>query len=131
MAVGERSMAAISVLVVEDASIARLMKDVLDDGAFMTTVCDSLDDALSAASALQPSVIVADLLMDGADGSAFYSRLRRAGVGCPVILCSAWHEAMNVAADLGVWFVPQPFEIEDLVAAVTEAAAESQGLAKL
>jgi len=116
------------VLVVErEPSIARLLASLLDDAGYRATVCADPPDALATAKALQPHVLVGDLLMDGSDGSAFYAALRTSGIECPVVICSAWDNAETAAASLGLPVVLQPFDIAEFMAVIAGFAAPASG----
>ena len=106
------------ILIVEDPhEVARMMRDLLVDFGFITTICEP-EVALETAKVLEPDVVIADLLMEGIDARAFHAALGTFGFQCELVVCSAWPGASALAEELGVRFVNQPFDIDDLAFAV-------------
>ena len=86
-------MTAPSVLLVEDnPRNLKLARDVLEHAGFAVTTVTSGEEALPAARAAVPDVILMDLQLPGIDGHAALSRLRADPVtaGIPVVAVSAF-----------------------------------------
>jgi len=84
---------ALSVLLVEDnPRNLKLARDVLEHAGFSVTAVTSGEEALTAARAGVPDVILMDLQLPGIDGHAALSRLRADPLtaGIPVVAVSAF-----------------------------------------
>jgi hemerythrin-like metal-binding protein/PAS domain S-box-containing protein len=75
-------------------------------------------------------LVLMDLLMPGMDGAETYRRLRRAGATMPIILTSGLgeEEALRRFRPRGLaGFLPKPYGLQDLTAAVGKALAARDG----
>ena len=100
-------MKALSVLLVEDnARNLKLARDVLEHAGFTVTAVTSGEEALPAARAAVPDVILMDLQLPGIDGHAALSRLRADPVtaGIPVVAVSAFAMQSDRERALGSGF---------------------------
>ncbi|TAK75098.1 MAG: response regulator [Dehalococcoidia bacterium] len=128
-----------SILVLDDAPEMRsVFVNVLSEDGWEVVATADPDEALRVAREQQLAAVIFDLRLGGSGGTSFYDALRDGGHSLPAILCSAWGEAPEVAASLGVPFVPKPFDIDALLSrvsgavnghpsAVLEALPEQQG----
>ena len=106
-----------TILVVDDEPhIADLLAEALgDEGYRVRRAYDGLA-ALAAADEADPDVVVTDVMMPGLDGVDLARRLRERGV--PVVLMSAARTTVDLP---GVRFVPKPFDLDEMLAAVSRA----------
>ncbi len=112
-----------SILVLDDAPEMRsVFVNVLSEDGWEVVATADPDEALRVAQEQQLAAVIFDLrLGDVGGGASFYDALRDGGYRLPAILCSAWGEAAEVAASLGVPFVPKPFDIDALLSTVSGA----------
>jgi CheY-like chemotaxis protein len=116
-----------------------------DDPPIVEVVCAALDDAgipalgvTQAAEAFwsirryQPQVVILDVQMPGVNGIDLLHQLRADPhtTDLPVIFLTAnqhvvWQEAPNYAA-LGAVLLPKPFQLDQLLALVTQALPDSR-----
>jgi two-component system, NtrC family, nitrogen regulation response regulator GlnG len=76
-----------------------------------------------------PDVVVSDVRMPGASGLKLLERLKARGVVAPVIVMSAFTDVTSTAAAYrnGAFdYLPKPFDLDQVVAAVERAVAETQ-----
>jgi len=110
-----------TILVVEDeAAIARLVRDYLEQAGFRVLVAGDGDAALVHARAAKPDLVVLDLGLPGRDGLDVTRELRRAS-DVPIIVVTARGEETDriVGLELGADdYVVKPFSPKELVARV-------------
>lgn len=108
-------------LVVEDeAAIARLIRDYLEQAGFAVRVASTGEDALVIAAANEIDLIILDLGLPGIDGLDVTRRLRRHST-VPIIVVTARGEETDriVGLELGADdYVVKPFSPKELVARV-------------
>lgn len=116
------------ILVIEDdPTIGRLLEVVLNDEGFAVLWHDRGLPALAAAARLQPQMILLDVGLPDTDGRAVLSALRAnpRTAAIPVVIVSALprdvlrHDFPDAQA-----LVSKPFELEELLKAVTGLRAE-------
>ena len=113
-------MSELSVLLVEDnPRNLKLARDVLEYAGFVVTTVTTGEDALPAARAAQPDVILMDLQLPGIDGHAALSRLRAdpRTAGIPVVAVSAFAMRADRERALGSGFdgyLEKPISVRDL-----------------
>jgi two-component system cell cycle response regulator DivK len=109
----------LSVLLVEDnPRNLKLARDVLEHAGFAVTTVTSGEEALPAARASAPDVILMDLQLPGIDGHAALSRLRADPVtaGIPVVAVSAFAMQADRDRALGSGFdgyLMKPISVRD------------------
>jgi DNA-binding response OmpR family regulator len=110
-----------TILVVEDeAAIARLVRDYLEQAGFAVILAGDGDAALRQARAAKPDLVVLDLGLPGRDGLDVTRELRRAS-DVPIIVVTARGEETDriVGLELGADdYVVKPFSPKELVARV-------------
>jgi two-component system, OmpR family, response regulator MprA len=117
-----------SLLVVEDqADLAAMLVQVLDEEGFSTRVAGDGREALEEAARLTPDLVVLDVLLPGLDGLAVCRELRARGLRIPVILLTARDAVPDRVAGLEDDYVVKPFAFEELVARI-RAHLRRQGL---
>lgn len=106
------------VLVVEDDPDTRkmLVAVIADEGFEPIPALDG-EHALRTAIAIEPSAIVLDLMLPGADGQDFVSAYRaQSAIEAPIVVVSARHDADAVGRELGARAVlPKPLDIAEFV----------------
>jgi two-component system, cell cycle response regulator DivK len=109
----------LSVLLVEDnPRNLKLARDVLEHAGFAVTAVTTGEEALTAARAGVPDVILMDLQLPGIDGHAALSRLRADPVtaGIPVVAVSAFAMQADRERALGSGFdgyLMKPISVRD------------------
>ena len=115
------SVAMRSVLVVEDdQSIARLIRDYLDRAGYSVIVTGDAETALTRSKIEKPDVIVLDLGLPGRDGIELLRELRRFSA-VPVVIVTARGDETDrvVGLELGADdYMVKPFSPRELVARV-------------
>ena len=126
-----------TILVVEDeAAIARLLRDYLEQAGFAVLVAGDGDAALRSARAAKPDLVVLDLGLPKRDGLDVTRELRRSS-DTPIIVVTARGEETDriVGLELGADdYVVKPFSPKELVArvrAVLRRAEARQGEAEV
>lgn len=116
------------VLVVDDSAIARMMISdfLLMSGHEVAGEAETLAQALAAYAAKRPDLVTLDLSMGEDDGFTVLKALRQADAKARVLIVSA-NTQQDIYDDLmkegAAGFLPKPFSMADLVAAVAKAAA--------
>jgi len=114
------------VLIADDEPLIRKsIETVLRDEGFEVTTAGSGAEAWTAFQDDRPDVVLLDLVLGDADGLELLRRMRGLVSDCKVILISAHGsiESAVTAMKLGGYdFIRKPFEIEEIVAAVRNAA---------
>jgi DNA-binding NtrC family response regulator len=110
------------VLIIEDDAQMRDMLAVsLRRRDFEATCCESAITGLEAISASKFDVVVTDINMRGMDGIEFCRRVASSHPDLPVIVITAFGSMDSAIAALragAVDFIPKPFELETLAAAI-------------
>jgi DNA-binding response OmpR family regulator len=121
-----------SLLVVEDqADLATMLGQVLDEEGFATRVTGDGRRALEEAARLPPDLVILDVLLPGLDGLAVCRELRARGMRMPVILLTARDAVPDRVAGLEAGaddYVAKPFAFEELIARI-RAHLRRQGVA--
>ena len=115
-------MADTRVLVVDDeANITDLVATALRYEGFDVEVASTGSDALKAAAAFRPDLMVLDIMLPDRDGFAVVQRLRADGLHVPVVFLTARDSTEEKVKGLTVGgddYVTKPFSLEELVARV-------------
>lgn len=113
------------VLVVDDEErLARLIAQTLGRAGYECDVFGNGNDALAAAEARRPDVVVTDCRMPGMDGLQLLRELRSRYPDLPVILVTAFADVPSAVAAMreGAFdYVAKPFDNEELRALVGRA----------
>ena len=108
-------------------TLVDLLRDVLESEGYRVAVCLESRAACDMARHLRPDLVVLDIVMPEVSGWEVRACLRAEHglAGLPIVVCTAWAE--QAAAELrrlrdpGLWLLPKPFEIDDLLGTVEEA----------
>lgn len=110
-----------SILVVEDEElILDLVTEALEMYGYRVTPFKSADAAWSfiESCGYSPVLLITDLQMPGElDGVELVRRVQQAKPLTPVVVASGYHSSAEALANHPVFWLPKPFEIEELHAA--------------
>ncbi|HEX8004169.1 MAG TPA: response regulator transcription factor [Mycobacteriales bacterium] len=109
-------------LVVDDEpNIRELLSASLRYAGFEVATAADGQQALTAARASRPDLLVLDVMMPGVDGFEVVRRLRAEGVRCPVLFLTARDSTEDKVTGLtlgGDDYVTKPFSLEEVVARI-------------
>ena len=112
----------IAILVVDDdAPIRRMLERTLTAEGYAVESAADGGAALAAVERAVPDLVVLDVAMPGLDGLSVCRRLRRAGLGLPVLLLTARDAVSDRVAGLDAGaddYLVKPFAPEELLARV-------------
>lgn len=111
-----------TVLIVEDeADLAGLLRDVLQDAGY-SVVLTTGTAAVQRAEEVQPALILMDYMMPGLNGGAVIAQMRetlKANLP-PLILVSGRPEVRELARQAGAdAYLYKPFDVDELLALVS------------
>lgn len=115
------------VLVVEDdAAIAALLCDILEDHGYSCTTADGADGTLRILGTVRPALITLDLGLPGVSGGVLLQLLRgRPGLAdIPVIIISAERVIAPELYDTCQAVLRKPFDVEQLLVTVRRVLDE-------
>jgi len=118
-----------TVLVVEDdASVARLVRDGLERAGFTAIVAADGEAGVEAARRHQPDVIVLDIMLPKLDGWAVASRLRasKPTAGIPILMVSIIADRPRGLEAGAVDYMTKPFTMSELLARVRRLAGVAE-----
>jgi two-component system, NtrC family, response regulator AtoC len=117
------------VLIADDETLIRQsLRTVLAEEGFDVTTAASGAEAWARFQEDRPDIVLLDLVLGDADGLALLRRMRAEAPDAKVIIISAHGsiESAVTAMKLGGYdFIKKPFELEEIVAAVRNAARTS------
>lgn len=115
------------VLVIDDnEDILYMLKAMLQMKHFDVTIKLNVDNLEEELTSIQPSVILMDMLLSGADGREVCKGLKdnEAFSDIPIIMMSAHSHARNECLEAGAnQFLAKPFDMQDIFEAVDVAVA--------
>ncbi|HEX8310897.1 MAG TPA: response regulator transcription factor [Chthoniobacteraceae bacterium] len=110
------------ILVVEDDANIRLgLEEVLRSDGFSVTPCSRGDEAIAAAEACRPALIILDVMLPGLSGFDICRQLRAGGSAALILMLTAKGQELDkvVGLDLGADdYVTKPFGVRELLARV-------------
>lgn len=108
------------VLVVEDdLSLLKIIRDIFEDEAFQTDTADSGDDGYYLAQQGIYDLIVLDVMLPGMSGIEIVKKVRAESVPTPIILLTAKDSVEDRVAGLDAGaddYVTKPFAVSELLA---------------
>ena len=113
-------------LVEDDAVVASIAREVLEEGGHTVVHAWNCREALQLVARNRPRVAVVDRYLPDGDGLALCGELKAAGVG-RVVVCSA---ALALEAALGAGadgFLIKPYRVDELVAEVGPRGGSGSG----
>ena len=109
----------VTVLVVDDEPLIReIVRALLEDEGYAVECAADGVEALEVVDVAAVDVVISDVVMPRLDGRALARRLRSRREEMPIVLMSANRAESGIP---GVALVPKPFDVDDLLAAVTAA----------
>jgi PAS domain S-box-containing protein len=130
-ALPRRRPAAARILIVEDEALLRgLVARSLESRGHEVATARNAREALEAAQAGPPDLLVTDVILPGLDGGQLSVRLRESHPRLRVLFMSGYEPeelAGSVTADEHTLFLQKPFKIEQLVAYVDRLLANAAG----
>lgn len=117
------------VVVEDDGPIADMLTNYLHMHGFTTTVCGNGLDAVGIVRALQPALMVLDLMLPGQDGMAVCEQVR-AFSNLPIIMVTARVDEIDRLLGLETGaddYVCKPFSPREVVARIKALLRRTQG----
>jgi len=115
------------VLVVEDRpGVRHLLEVALTQEGLRVVAVGDADDALAAAVAMPPDLVLLDLLLPGNPSASFLRALRQlpSGAETPVIVLSGLDGGLAASRAAGAQdFIAKPFDLRDLLQRVRQQLA--------
>lgn len=103
----------------DDQSVREALERALTfEGYTVHAVADGAQ-ALEATAAVNPEIIILDVMMPSVDGLAACRRIRENGIRTPVLMLTARHEIADRVAGLDAGaddYLVKPFDLEELLA---------------
>jgi len=114
----------IRVLIVDDSEAVReSLREALADEGFVADAVGGGAEAVAAARAAPPDVVLLDLVLPGSDGLRVAADLARGGCRAPVVVLSGDRAGGRAALAAGAAaFLPKPFDLSELLAAIGRVA---------
>lgn len=117
------------ILLIEDqVELCQILKDTLALYGFDVTYAHNGDDGFSLFTALNPKLVIIDIMMPGSDGYSAVKQIRSINKDVPVIMLTAkpLTDDLVKAFDLGCNdFIRKPFVMEELIARIRSFARVS------
>lgn len=114
------------ILVIEDdRELCSILEYQLKKNNMEADFCYDGDDALFYADKLTYDIIVLDRMLPGMDGLTILSKLRKLGIGTPVLMLTAMGTLKNRVEGLDMGaddYLTKPFEMEELIARIKALA---------
>lgn len=119
----------IPILLIEDqVELCQILKDTLALYDFDVTYAHNGDDGYRTFIAMEPKLVIVDIMMPGSDGFSAVKKIRSVNQDVPVIMLTAkpLTEDLVKAFDLGCNdFIRKPFVMEELIARIRSFARVS------
>jgi two-component system response regulator MprA len=116
-------------VVEDDSDLQRLLRQGLGEEGFVVTVARTGREALAAAEADPPDLIVLDIGLPDSDGRDLCQALRGRRIGAPILFLTALDAATDRISGFGAGgddYVTKPFEFAELVARLRALARRSR-----
>ena len=119
-------------LVEDDAGIATVITEALKDEGYDVTACASIARRDAMLESGEFDVMLTDVMLEDGDGLASIGSVRAAAPEMPVIVLSAQNTldtAVRASDSQAFEYFPKPFDLDELVRAVGQAASRRPALA--
>lgn len=107
------------ILIVEDeAALAAILSDVLEDEGYTTTIATDGDSAIKSWQDIDPALVILDVMLPNTDGYEVCRRMRVLGFETPVLYLSAKGGLADRLTGLeagGDDYLPKPFDLTELL----------------
>jgi two-component system nitrogen regulation response regulator GlnG len=120
-------------LVEDDAAIATVIIAALEDEGFTITHCTSIDCRDRKLGQARFAVMLTDVILEDGDGLATLEKVREFAPDMPVIVLSAQNTldtAVRASESEAFEYFPKPFDLDELVHAVRQAAGQRAAAAQ-
>lgn len=104
----------------DDPTIRALLTEVLEDEGYSVRAYNDGFDALCAARAAAPTLLILDIAMPIMTGDEVLRRLRADGFDGPVIVATAATEPARFLQHGATRVLPKPFELHALLEAIAQ-----------
>ncbi len=113
------------ILVVDDdPSLLEVVALVLSTEGYPVLTARNGAEALQQVERARPALVLLDMRMPICNGWEFAARLRERGIALPILVMTAAQDARRWAEEIGATgYVPKPFDIGELLAAVERVGA--------
>ena len=122
----------IPILLIEDqVELCKILKDTLALYGFDVTYAHNGEDGYKEFTALNPKLVIIDIMMPGSDGYSAVNKIRAVNKDVPIIMLTAkpLTEDLVKAFDLGCNdFIRKPFVMEELIARIRSFARVSSNV---
>jgi len=118
-------------IVDDDRSIRWVVERALTNASYACETFESADLMFEALRTDAPAVVVSDIRMPGTDGIELLGHLRESHPQIPVIITTAHSDLDSavVSYEEGAFeYLPKPFDVDEMVATVEQALAQTQAL---
>lgn len=108
-------------LVEDDESIARILKEALTDQHYLVELATDGQDGWELAEAFEYDLILLDLMLPRLDGIDFCKKLRQKGDRTPVLLLTGHDSSTNKVKGLDAGaddYIAKPFDLQELLARI-------------
>lgn len=126
-------MAKKALVIEDDANIAELLRLYLDKDGFEVTIADDGGKGIECAAALEPDIVLLDIMMPVKDGWQVCREIREKSK-TPIIMLTAKGETFDKISGLEMGaddYIVKPFEIKELIARVHAVMRRYEGEDKL
>ena len=117
-------------LVEDDASIATVITAALEDEGLGVDRCDSIEARDSLLASGSYAVMLTDVVLTDGDGIETLGAVRNSWPDMPIIILSAQNTldtAIRASETNAFEYFPKPFDLDELVRAVTQALHSGEG----
>jgi CheY-like chemotaxis protein len=104
----------------DDPTIRTLLTEVLEDEGYTVRAYNDGFDALCAARAATPTLLILDIAMPVMTGDEVLRRLRAEGFDGPVVVATAATEPARFLQHGATRVLPKPFELHTLLETIAE-----------
>jgi DNA-binding response OmpR family regulator len=119
------------ILIVEDdANILLGLETILKSEGYEVAVCNRGDKAVEAVAKFQPTLVILDVMLPGANGFEVCKQIRSRKIASPILMLTAKGQELDkvIGLDAGADdYVTKPFGVRELVARIHALLRRTQG----